>query len=148
MIIRGKKEVYIGIDPGIVSGLAVWHHNENGKYFQYIAGCKLFELFTHLELYSAVKEFVFVRIENPNTWRPFRTSNPEENQAKIMGAGAVKQTFKHIIEYLDFLGYEYVEVKIQGTKKKVKAPEFIKITGWQKPTNEHGRDAAMLVYDY
>lgn len=143
-----KKEVYIGIDPGIVSGLAVWHHNANGKYFQYVKGCKLFELFAHLASYAAVKEFVLVRIENPNSWIPFSCSNPEENKARIMGAGSVKQTYKHITEYLDYLGLEYVEVKIYGTKKKVKAPEFIKITGWQQPTNEHGRDAAMLVYDY
>lgn len=142
-----KKEIYIGIDPGIVSGLAIWHHRSTSKYFQYIKSCKLFELFEHLARYEGIKETVLVRIENPNTWVPFRGSNPEENKARLMGAGGVKQTYKHIAEYLEYLGLEYAEVKVYGTKKKVDTPEFKKITGWEKPTNEHGRDAAMLVFE-
>lgn len=140
--------IYVGIDPGIVSGYAEW--NSDTKQFIEISGIKIFQLFDKLDIYTDPNnmDFIHVRIEDPNTWQPFSRSSYHENSLKIQGAGAVKQTFKHIIEYLEYYNVKHTKIRLTSVRKKVKATEFIKITGWQKPTNEHGRDAAMLVYDF
>jgi hypothetical protein len=154
MIIRDNKKIYIGIDPGIVSGFAVWSCEK--RQFLTIEGLKIYEVFeclleldTHnpVDLFNKQKTGIHVRIEDPNTWIPFRMSDPHKNAMQTQGAGAVKQTFKHILQYLEDKGIEHTKIKIQGVRKKVGAKEFRNQTKWAGLTNEHGRDAAWLVYD-
>lgn len=137
-----KYDYLIGIDPGIVCGLAIISKSD-GKFFM-VKSCKLHELF---ELLLAVQTSeILVYIENPNTWVPFRKLAPGVAEMRRAGAGAVKQTYKHIIEFLDDNGMEYHSTRLQGNYKKVKADWFRKQTGWNGKTNEHGRDAAMLIF--
>ena len=135
-----QDKLYIGIDPGIVSGIAVWD-SLNG-WFDMIDSMAIHELFDKLKFYH---EFyaVIVYIENPNTWVPF---GGKSDPMRLQGAGAVKQTFKHILEFMEDKGIDFRPTKLQGTMKKVKSEYFKKLTGYQGKTNEHGRDAAMLVF--
>lgn len=141
----GTNRFYFGIDPGIVCGLALWDAQE--QKFISVEGVKLHQLFSQLDLYAPVYP-ITVRIEDPTTWHPFRGSDPHENSMRIQGAGALKQTFKHIIEYLEDRNIEHTKIKLTGVRKKVKAPEFKALTKHQGSTNEHGRDAAMLVFGF
>lgn len=132
----------IGIDPGIVCGVAVIGRSD-GK-FSTVQSCKLHELF---ELILALQPSgTFVYIENPNTWVPFRKLAPGVAEMRRSGAGAVKQSYKHIIEFLEDNGIEYRHTRLQGNYKKVTAEWFRNQTGWAGKTNEHGRDAAMLIF--
>jgi predicted RNase H-like nuclease (RuvC/YqgF family) len=141
------KKVFVGIDPGIHCGYAVW--DKAAQQFRAVGSYQLWELFQELfQLNDDVGEALIVHIENPNTFIPFRGTAQKEHDFRAQGAGAVKQTYKHIIEFLDAHKIEYVTRKLQGSLKKVSSEYFKKHTGWKLPTNEHGRDAAMLVWKY
>lgn len=138
-----KKSYYIGIDPGINVGMAEWSAND--KSLKFVASYQLWEVFRILDSYTELfKEQVTIRIENPNTWIGFR--NISADAGRLQGAGAVKQTYKHLIEYFEANGFEYQPVKLQGTMKKISSEKFKSLTGWTGRTNEHGRDAAMMVW--
>jgi len=135
------KKYAIGIDCGINNGTAIW--NRQLKEFQCICTIELHRLFELLKDIKNKNESDFtVYIENPNTYKIFTNPNPSQQQ----GAGAVKQTYKHIIQFLEFESIEYIPTKVQGNLKKLDRKTFEKITKWSKLTNEHGRDAAMIVF--
>jgi hypothetical protein len=138
-----KPDYYIGIDPGIVCGLAFYR--TWAKQFYSVRSCKLHELITAIDTISKGNS-IEVFIENPNTWVPFKNVSREVTEMKRAGAGAVKQTFKHIIEFLEDNNIPYQTTRLQGNMKKMKSDKFKQMTGWDKPTNEHGRDAACLVF--
>jgi hypothetical protein len=138
-----KARYIIGIDPGIVCGFAV---QENGKLIN-VSSCKLHKLFYALKNdLRLTNNNILVYIENPNTWVPFKNVSREVMEMKRAGAGAVKQTYKHIIEFLEDNSITYHPTRLQGNYKKVTAKWFKQQTGWDKPTNEHGRDAGMLIF--
>jgi len=85
-----------------------------------------------------------VFIENPNTWVGFK--GKKGNDARLQGAGAVKQTYRHIVEFLEDYAIPYTPTKLQGNLKKVSRDYFSKVTGYTDRTNEHARDAAMIVF--
>ncbi|HMU69190.1 MAG TPA: hypothetical protein PKC38_04245 [Chitinophagales bacterium] len=137
-----KPSYLIGIDPGINNGIAYLDTN-TGKLIA-VTSCNLHTLF-NLVL-SELDKPIFVYIENPNTWVPFKNVSMEVMEMRRSGAGAVKQTYRHIIEFLEDHGIEYRPTRLQGSMKKVSSEWFKKFTGWAGKTNQHGRDAAMLVY--
>ena len=49
-------------------------------------------------------------------------------------------------EFLGELGAPYKSISPHGKGRKLTAPEFARLTGWKARTNNHGRDAAMLVF--
>ena len=49
---------------------------------------------------------------------------------------------------LQELGVEYEMVAPKRNVNKLTKERFKDLTGWQKQTNEHGRDGAMLVYGF
>lgn len=130
----------IGIDPGINCGVAV---SENGK-LTHVTSMRLYELFEFMD--SLNHSEIKVYIENPNTWRP-HGKNAFIDTNRLQGAGGVKQTYKHIVEYLINKKINHVPTSISGTLKKLKSPTFVSYTGWEKKTNEHGRDAAMIIFN-
>lgn len=137
-----KPAILIGIDPGIICGIAVL--NTATRKFSSVQSSRLHELFELI--YALQPSGIFVLIENPNTWFPFKNVAPGVAEMRRAGAGAVKQTYKHIIEFLEDNSIEYRSIRLQGNYKKVSAEWFRNQTGWDGKTNEHGRDAAMLVW--
>ncbi len=136
------KKYLIGIDPGIKCGFALC--GNDGK-LKDVSTLKLWELFFILKtLKFTLKNNLLVRIENPNTWKPFKGQT--HTASRLQGVGGVKQSYKHIIEFLEDNGFEYENTRIQGNYKKLTSSKFKEITGWDKPTNEHGRDAGMIVW--
>lgn len=136
------KKHLIGIDPGINCGFAETDIYGN---LTRVTTLKLWILYAHLMNFTETfKENVIIRIEDPNTWKLFK--GQKHNASRLQGVGGVKQTYKHIIEFLEDNGFQYENTRIQGNYKKLTSAKFKEITGWDKPTNEHGRDAAMLVW--
>lgn len=131
----------IGIDPGMNNGYAVW--NPKTKQLERVCSLPLHKLFSEIEQLNKIFTLK-VRIENPNTWIPFKGT--KQDNSRLQGAGSVKQTYRHIIEFLEDQKIEYTTVKLQGTMKKMSSEEFKRLTGWNKVTNSHGRDSAMLVF--
>jgi hypothetical protein len=132
----------IGIDPGVVNGYAVYDPIEK-KLISVTSG-KTWEILSWLETDAALSKGIKVFIEDPTTWKPFKGGKSQSH--KLKGAGSVTARFKAILEYLEDNGISYVRVPIQGQIKKVDKEMFLKITGFEGKTNEHGRDAALMVY--
>lgn len=141
------ESIRIGIDPGTEkSGIAIM---EGGQY-------KKLAMWTFMELHDYIdysEWTVIVSIENVMALKPTWQRNVSKKQMlKIsQNVGMVKGTFYQIIKMLEYYNCTYEAVRpLQGLAKQTKHnPElFKKLTGWAGSSNEHTRDAAMLLYDY
>ena len=64
----------------------------------------------------------------------------------LQGVGSVKRDAGIWEDFLRDLGVPFEMVAPKNNITKLSADSFRKITGWQSKTNEHSRDAAMLVF--
>lgn len=141
------KTLYIGIDPGTHTGVAIWSKTERMLWMvdtmtitqamktveDYVCafdpkGNKLFEV------------VVFIEDARKRTW--FGSSNRE----KLQGAGSVKRDCAIWETFCKELGVECVKIPPKRNATKLKDGQFKLLTGWHGRTSEHGRDAAMLVF--
>ena len=65
---------------------------------------------------------------------------------KLQGAGSVKRDSTIWDEYLKSTGVAYTMVAPVNNRTKMTADSFRRTTGYTGRTNEHNRDAAMLVF--
>lgn len=147
-IIRDVKPVIcIGIDPGVNFGVAVW--SAAAKQFSKIETYDFFEGLTFVINYASRYSgtAVLIRFEDARLRKWFSDGKGgSEAKGKAMGAGAVKVLCSIIETELKKAGIEYEAVAPKNNRTKLSAEQFKKITGWQGRTNEHSRDAAMLVF--
>lgn len=133
------QKVKIGIDTGVSTGVAV---SINGV-------LERVECMTITQAMNLVCEYpkdkTKLYIEDARLWVGFN-GKTAATQARLQGAGSVKRDAKIWEDWCKENGYEYVLVKPMGKGLKKSAAEFKKITGWQGRTNEHSRDAAMIVF--
>jgi len=138
----------IGIDCGVTTGYAVYTRSKK----QLVS----VESMTILEAIAAVKichqvfpGSVFVRVEDARLrkWIPYEKDQKAE-RGKREGAGSVKRDAQIWEEFLKAEQIPHEMVAPKNNKTKLKADCFKKITGWHIATNEHGRDAAMLVFGF
>ena len=138
--------VCIGIDVGTHTGLAVW----DGDRFTIIetlpihaALLRVKELF---DRYSFNGNGVTVYFEDARqrTWFPKMTA--AKDRARLQGAGSVKRDSTIWEDALTDWGIPFVAVAPKNNMTKMTAQYFARLTGWQGRTSEHGRDAAMLVF--
>ena len=148
MIDRHKYDYIIGIDVGVNTGICIWSR----KHRQLV----LVDCMTILQAINYVSGFistdqknVFVRIEDPRLrkWIPKQKEEKAE-RGRNRGAGSVMRDAQIWEEYLIAQKIPYELVAPKNNKTKTTAPYFRQITGWKAPTNEHARDAAMLVFGF
>lgn len=142
-----KYYYYIGIDPGVNTGYALWSAHQ--KRFCYISSGTITEVMDWVKwlVSETTKNNVtlFVRVEDARKRKWF---GPSKNPfSKLQGAGSVKRDCKMWEDFLTEQGipFEMVDPKDMKGMTKVNAETFNKMTKWDKPTNEHSRDSAMLV---
>jgi hypothetical protein len=137
-----NNKILIGIDPGSTNGFAVYDCET--KHLTSVYGFKTWEVIARINCYLSKNLEIKVYIEDPTTWKPFKGI---ANQAhRMKGAGSVTARFHAILEYLEDNDINHVRVPIQGNAKKMNAEMFKKVTGFVGRTNEHGRDAALLIF--
>ena len=143
--------IYIGIDPGDNTGVAVWDtrlrafrllatmplHRAMAEVKRWMYACALSPVHTNFVV-------VFEDARQRTWFAPER--NVSEYRGKLMGAGAAKRDAKIWEEYLQDLGVAFSAHKPQPGTTKWKADYFAKITGYTGRTSDHSRDAAMLVF--
>lgn len=140
------KKFQIGIDTGVKTGFACWDRS-----------IRKLLLVTTVQIHQAMEAVrdmhkrhpgqVKVRIEDARKrkWIPEqKTARAEAGMRE--GAGSIKRDAKIWEDFCTDHGIEFDLVAPKDNKTKWKAEHFNRVTGWTKPTNEHGRDAAMLVY--
>jgi hypothetical protein len=132
----------VGIDPGTNTGFAVFRSG------------KLLSLQTihPLDIASTIAQLSPDRVifEDSRLTSHLFTTNKNPAVAKSM-ARKVGQ----IDAYCGLItaACERLEIPAHGISprqkgKKVKAEQFAALTGWDKPSNEHSRDAAMCAWPY
>ena len=133
----------IGIDTGVNTGYAVAEDKGNGG--------ELFEVtsLTITQAMSRTLEFVvhygkenvclFIEDARQRTWF---TGGRE----KAQGVGSVKRDAQIWEDWCTEQGIHFKMIHPAANATKMKAPEFKRMTGWTGRTNEHARDAAMLVF--
>lgn len=132
-------KIIIGIDPGVKTGLAIW--DKEKRRFIAIHATSILIAMERVKNESCLHS-IFVRAEDARLRKWFGKTQREV----LQGAGSIKrdcQIWEEFFELHNIL-HEFVAPKNNITKLDAKL--FANYTGYKGQTNEHSRDAAMLVY--
>lgn len=138
----------IGVDPGVLTGLAIY--NRPTKTIHLLTSGTLLEMQYILQTHPWNKLIkfgqVFVRMEDARlrTWVPYQKTESRE-RGRREGAGYVKAHCAVWEDWFNIVGIPFELVAPKNNKTKVDADYFKKLTSYDKRTNDHERDAAMLV---
>lgn len=135
--------IAIGIDTGTNTGIAIW--DTSSKHFLEVKCLKIHEAFNLIEDYikGLGKQNIEVYFEDARLRTWFGNSSRE----KLQGAGSVKRDCSIWEDYLESKRIKYYPIAPKNNITKLNADTFKKITGYNGKTNEHSRDAAMLVFN-
>lgn len=143
---RGVSQVILaGIDPGVTTGVAVWLPTE--KRLRTVDSMTITKAMRWvLEDASIVADphgGLLVVWEDCRKHRVFGAG--QRNAGALQGVGSVKRDCGIWEEFLTDNRIPNISRRPRSTRTKLKADQFKAATGWDKPSNNHGRDAAMLV---
>lgn len=139
---KNAKRYFIGIDPGVDTGFAVW--DSDAKDFLAIETVKIHEAIEWVSRSSF--KYAFFRVEDARLrkWVP-KEKDIKQRIGRAKGAGSVSRDAQIWEEFFKSIGADYEMVPPKNNKTKVSSDYFKKISGWEHRTSQHGRDAAMLV---
>ena len=136
--------LYIGIDPGVNTGIAVWDSDKR-EFLTIGTKTILNALFLCKEiLYREVPHIIFEDARQ-RKWLP-RERNNAEYRGKLMGAGSVKRDCEIWEEFCQGYNIPYTAIPPRKGLTKWTPESFARLTGWKGRTSNHARDAAMLVF--
>lgn len=151
--------IFIGIDPGDHTGIAVW--DSVARAFRLVATLPLHRAMDTVKTWTVASEYELYRRGVPvhivfedarqRTWFE-RERSASEYRGRLMGAGAAKRDAKIWEEYLsDKQAGVYGRCTFEAHKPqkggtKWPAEQFARVTGYEGRTSEHARDAALLVF--
>jgi len=132
----------IGIDPGTNTGFAVWDTADQRYY-----------AVSSLKIHQAIEEVIYYRIYAPSLLVRFEDARlrkwyGKNSAEKQQGAGSIKRDCSIWEDFLRDNDIDFQLVAPKDIKTKMTAAAFRNLTGWKGVTNEHGRDAAMIVLGY
>ena len=137
--------IYIGIDTGAHTGIAVW--NSERKEFAVVATMKIHEAMNFVYGYVDSDIPFKVRFEDARQrkWIPM-SKNMTAELGRAQGAGYVKAHCQIWEDFLTDYRIPFEAIAPRRNVTKLSAEQFERITGYKLRTSEHSRDAAMLVY--
>lgn len=137
--------VIVGIDPGSHTGVAVW--DTAARAFLDIRCSGIVDAMEYLRQFQETRQIGLVVFEDARQrkWIP-REKDLKEFKGRAMGAGSVKRDCTIWEEWCKHHGIEFVKTPPRPGMTKLSDTYFQGITGYDRRTNEHGRDAAMLVF--
>ena len=141
---------YVGIDTGVNTGVAVW---DSGRHtFLLVDTMKIHKAMEVVEQYMEEAfvngEKIMVRVEDARQRTWFGTLTAKKDRARLQGAGSVKRDAGIWEDYLKDLGVRFQMVAPKNNATKMTSEAFRKLTGRKSRTNEHSRDASMLVFGF
>jgi hypothetical protein len=139
--IEAIRGLVIGIDTGVNTGFAVW--NCRTQEFERIASMMIHEA---MEFVLTIRPDL-VRVEDARLSK-LKAALRQEGIEKWQGVGAVKRDAKIWEDFLKSKNIRYEMVAPFNNIRKLTAGAFRARTNYTKKTNEHGRDAAMLVFGF
>lgn len=136
-----KAKFIIGIDPGVNTGMAKFSRITNSLYD--VKSCSIHEAIAEMSDMICRDQY-FIRVEDARLRKWYGKST----KGKDRGAGSIKRDCKIWEDFLTDYGFNFEMVDPKHQTTKLSAEQFSKLTGWKGKTNEHGRDAALLVFGY
>lgn len=135
-----KSVVYIGIDSGVKTGVAVW--NSTKQRFDLVQTTTITRAMEIVRQYVIAGHTVTVLVEDARQRKWFG----ENADSKRQGAGSVKRDASMWQSYLEENNIPYQMKHPAKGMTKLSKEVFIKMTGYTGLTSVHSRDAAMLVF--
>jgi hypothetical protein len=132
--------IILSIDPGVHTGFAAWC-TDSRKLLD-VACYKAVEAEIKVLQYCCQYDDVLLLFEDARK----RTWYGNKGAESLQGAGSVKRDSQRWQEFCEYHGIKYRAMPPQRGATKWDSERFAKVTGWTGRTNEHGRDAAMMVY--
>lgn len=143
--IVSKPRYFVGIDPGVKTGLAVWDSKEQA--FLSVETKMLHEAFLSIIEMKNNCNCEFMVIVEDARLRKFDKGLTKE---KLQGAGSVKRDCKAWEDFLKDYSIPFKMVAPRANLNKLAEYSNLKTwtlnTKWTKQTSEHARCAAMLVF--
>lgn len=137
--------LYVGIDCGENTGVALY--NSETRQLERLETVQLHQALSYVLYLSHHEEAVTVVFEDARKRQWFKQEkNMAEYRGKLMGAGSVKRDCTIWEEFLTFYKIPFLAIPPQRGATKWPAETFNAVTGWQGKSNEHNRDAALLVW--
>lgn len=130
----------IGIDPGTETGYAAWHIDD--QIFTAVCSMPIHQAMIMVRDHHLAGNLKMVVFEDARQRSWFGAKGRES----LQGAGSIKRDSAIWDEFLGDLGVPYKAVKPSAGATKWDAARFAGMTGWHGRTNEHARDAALLVW--
>lgn len=141
--------LYIGIDPGTNTGLAIW--DSTRKQFERVHTfgivTAMVEIVEYVRYHGLDREDVEIVFEDARKrkWIP-REKNLSQFKGRAMGAGSVKRDCAIWEEFCEQYGFRCTAVPPRKGATKWTPETFAAVTGWKGRTSNHARDAAVLVF--
>ena len=133
--------ILIGIDVGVKTGIALY--DTKTKELLEVKTLKIHQAFDFVKKQFAVNSLnLEVYFEDARQRKWFGNSGRE----KLQGAGSVKRDSSIWEDFLTDYGIPFHMIPPSRNMTKLDAKMFKRITNYDKQTNEHSRDAAMLVF--
>lgn len=136
--------IFIGIDPGTNTGLAVWNASEQ-RFTEVVTASIVGAMRVALDWAEGWDTTLVIEDARKRKYLP-REKNLSEYRGKLMGAGSVKRDCTIWEEFADYYNIPIILVPPRKGLTKWDAETFNKITGWKGRTSNHARDAALLVW--
>ena len=149
-----KPTFYIGIDPGVNTGFAVY--NRAAKKLTVVETKTILTAFDFIEnvIFLHGKESICIVFEDAR--KRYISNELKADKGRLQGAGSIKRDSQIWQEFCELKGVFYINpapngklnslVKCKPATKAVK--NFENITGWKTQTSEHARIAGVLAYTY
>ena len=132
--------IYIGIDPGTHTGVAVW--DDRLKQLTSLETIPIHRALSRvLALSSTDDVFVIFEDARQRTW----FGKDRNTNAKLQGAGSIKRDCSIWEDFCRDYEIPYYAVPPIRGGTKLSESYFKTISGWKGRTSNHARDAAMLV---
>ena len=137
--------IVVGLDPGCHTGLAVW--DTTSRQFLDVRCSGIVDAMEYLSELQSQRQIGLVVFEDARQrkWIP-REKDLSQFRGRAMGAGSVKRDCSIWEEWCERNAIDYVASPPKNGTTKLSDIAFRGITGYDRRTNEHGRDAAMLVF--
>ena len=134
----------IGIDPGVNTGMAVYEDGE----LHLLQTIEPHQIAWYLSQYQVEPLFVVFedsRLQS-HIWVPSQSKGIAANIARKVG---MVDAWCYLIERVcDEYDIAYMRISPKAKGGKVDAELFKKITRWDKRSNQHERDAAMVAWHF
>ena len=131
-----SKPLIAGVDPGVKTGVAIWNYEQ--QRFLSIETFNIIEAMRRLLYFSEHLGGII--------FEDARLRGGKPGKERLQGAGSIKRDSKIWEEFCKCYLIPFQPVKPTSGNTKWKADYFKRITGWDKRTSEHSRDAAVLVF--